>query len=140
MKPEDRRFAKDVAKHLDRRRVRRKVALYTGLAGAIALAVTYLTCGHGWGVGGKGEGSGAGPGNGQTVVGDAGPKRCAVRVTAKGITVDGKPATRPQVIEKCKATGGAEVVVTGDARQGDWDELKAALEAAKIEILRREPK
>jgi hypothetical protein len=136
MKPEDRRFAKDVAKHIDRRRVRRRVAVYAGLAGAIALAVSYLTCGHGFGLGGKGEGSGAGPG--QTVVSDAGHRRCAVRVTAAGITLDGDKAKRDEVVKKCKAHG-AEIVVTGDARQGDWDELKDALKAAGVDFVRRGP-
>jgi hypothetical protein len=138
MKPEDRRFAKDVAKHIDRRRTGRKVAVYGGLAGAIALALSYLTCG-GWGLGGRGGGKGSGPGSGTALIADAGPRRCVVRVTAAGITVNGEKATRGEVVKACKATAGAEVVVTGDAREGDWQELEAALRAAKIEILRREP-
>lgn len=138
MKPEDRRFAKDVAKHLDRRRTRRKVAVYGGLAGAIALALSYLTCG-GWGLGGRGSGKGPGGGSGEVATADAGPRRCAVRVTAAGITVDGTKATRTQVVEACKAVESAEIVVTGDARQGDWDELEAALKAANITYSVRQP-
>jgi hypothetical protein len=30
-------------------------------------------------------------------------------------------------------------VVAGDARRGDWDDLKAALDAAKIDIFKKEP-
>lgn len=136
--PDDRRFSKDVAKQLDRRRMRRRLLLLTVLAAAIALAVTYLTCGRGWGLGGKGEGSGPGPGSGAGVTVDAGPNRCAVRVTGTGITVDGAPATREQAVARCKATTGADVVVTGDARQGDWDELRAALEAADVPVFTKQ--
>jgi hypothetical protein len=32
------------------------------------------------------------------------------------------------------------VTVTGDARQGDWDELRAALDEAAIPYLTREPR
>jgi hypothetical protein len=30
------------------------------------------------------------------------------------------------------------VVVTGDARQGDWDALRAALEAAKVPVFTKQ--
>ena len=131
----DHDFAKDVAKQLDRRRLRRKLALWAAFIALIALAVSYVTCGQGFGLGGKGKGKGEGPGSGSAkVVTDAGPTRCAVRIAAAGITVDGKPATRDAAVTACKATSGADVVVTGDARQGDWDDLKAALEAAGVTI------
>ena len=127
-------FAKDVAKQLDRRRMRRKLVLL-GLFGAvIALAITYLTCGHGWGVGGAGKGEGSGPGPGSGARTDAGHKRCSIRITADGIAVDGARATPAAAVATCKATTGADVVVTGDARQGDWDALRAKLEAAKVPI------
>ncbi len=143
MKPEHRSFAKDVAKHLDRRRIRRRIAIYAAIVAAIVLAALYLTCGRGWGLGGKGGGSGSGPGTGSTVLAieiDAGQRRCSIRVAAAGVTVDGVTATRDQAVATCKATSGADVVVTGDARQGDWDTLEAALEAAGVAIFRREPK
>jgi hypothetical protein len=134
----DKRFTKDVARELDRRRTRRRLVVLVLLAGAIALAVTYLTCGHGWGLGGKGAGSGPGPGSGAGITVDAGPNRCTVRVTSTGITVGGKPATRDEAVARCKATTGADVVVTGDARQGDWDELRAALEAANVPVFTKQ--
>jgi hypothetical protein len=132
----DNQFAKDVAKQLDRRRLRRKLVLFGLFIAAIGLAITYLTCGRGWGLGGagKGEGSGPGPGSGTVARADAGPDRCSIRVTADGIAVDGAPATRAAAVAACKATTGADVVVTGDARQGDWDALRTALEAAKVPI------
>ena len=46
----------------------------------------------------------------------------------------GKIVKRDVAVTKCKKTSGADVVVTGDARQGDWDELRAALEAAGVAV------
>ncbi len=137
--PNDNHFAKSVAKQLDRRRMRRRLVLLALFVGAIALAITYLTCGRGWGVGGagKGEGSGPGPGSG-AVRADAGPNRCSIRVSADGILVDGAPATREAAVATCSATTGADVVVTGDARQGDWDALRTALEAANVPIFTKQ--
>lgn len=129
------KLANDVAKQLDRRRMRRRLLALGVIVGAIVLAVLYLTCGHGWGLGGSGKGKGEGAGSGTAV--DPGPRRCVIRVTAAGITLGGKPATREAVVKACKATTGADVVVTGDARQGDWDELRAALETANIVIYKR---
>lgn len=134
----NRQFAKSVARELQRRQRRRKLLLLLLLAAAIALAITYGTCGHGWGLGGgkgKGEGEGPGPGSVQGVLAvvDGGPVRCALRLTAAGITVDGKSMTREEAITACKATAGADIVVTGDARTGDWEDLQQALLEAKIQ-------
>lgn len=129
----DKKLAKDIATNLDRRRTGRRVLFLAVLAAAIVLAVMYLTCGRGLGIGGKGPGKGEGS---ATAV-DAGSKRCMIRVTAAGIRVNGKPTTRNAAVKTCKAASGADVVVTGDARQGDWDDLRAALEAANIAIYKR---
>ncbi|MBX3156675.1 MAG: hypothetical protein KF773_11785 [Deltaproteobacteria bacterium] len=121
-----------------RRRVRRLLVLAL-LAALIALAVTYLTCGPGFGFGGKGKGDGSGSGSGSgpgvqplvTTV-DAPPARCAVRIASAGITVDGAKATREEAVAACKGREGADLTVTGGARQGDFDELRAAFGEAKI--------
>ena len=129
-------LAKDVASELESRRRRRRLALLLIWAIAIALAVLYLRCGSGWGLGGKGDGKGEGRG----AIGSSqtpGPKRCVVRVSAEGIIVDGKKATKDEAVAACKATEGALVTVTGDARQGDWDELRTALDAAGVKIFTR---
>ena len=94
---------------------------------------------------GLGLGGGSGPGDGEerrgiAAIPDAGPTRCAIRLSAAGITVEGKAATQAEAIAACKATTGADVLVTGDARQGDWDDLRAALEAAGIAYFTREPR
>jgi hypothetical protein len=131
--------AKAVAKQLDRRQMKRKLLFLALVVAAIIAAITYLTCGQGFGLGGKGKGSGSGAGSGpgSALVVDAGPKRCAIRVAASGTTVDGTAATVEQIVSACKTTTGADVTVTGDARQGDWDALRAALEAAEIPIEKR---
>lgn len=125
----DKKLAKDVAKQLDRRQLRRKLLLWGLVIGAIVAAVLFLTCGRGWGLGGAGKGEGSG----SSAPADAGPKRCAIRVTANGMTLDGVASNKEAIVTAC--TGAtADVVVTGDARQGDWEELKTALERANITV------
>lgn len=143
----DRRLASDVAKHLDHRQMRRKLFLWALLIGAIVLAALYLRCGQGLGLGGKGKGKGAGAGAGSGSVqpllsppADAGPFRCEIRVAASGITAGGKPVTVEEAVAACKGATAAEVLVTGGARRGDWEDLKAAFDRAEIQILRVEPK
>jgi hypothetical protein len=96
------------------------------LLAAVIAAAVYLRCGNGWGLGGMGGGGIAGSGS------PAAPKRCALKVTATGIIVDGKPLARDAAVAACKSAGGAIVTVTGDAREGDWTELEQALEAAHV--------
>jgi hypothetical protein len=128
------RFVNDVAKQLERRARRRRLGVLGAVGAAVAAAILYLRCGSGWGTGGAGPGNG--PGVGRTE--PAAPKRCAIRVTAKGLIVDGKPATRDDAVATCKTTGRALVIVAGDAREGDWTELEQALQAAHVAIDQRD--
>src|SRR6476620_8372149 len=106
------KFAKDVAKELDKRRRRRKLMSYGVIAGLIALAITYMQCGSGWGLGGgKGKGKG---GEGSGISKSNEPARCTIRVSAEGIFVDGAKTTRDEAVSHCKKTDGAMVTVTGD--------------------------
>jgi hypothetical protein len=100
---------------------------------AVAIAIVYLRCGSGWGLGLGGAGDGH-----AVVAGSAGSavSRCAVKVTAAGLLVDGRIATRDEVVAACKAAGGAIVTVVGNAREGDWIALRQALEAAGVTVLR----
>jgi hypothetical protein len=134
-------LARDVAKHLDRRRIRRRLLVWTALLAAVVVAAMYATCGQGFGLGGAGPGSGEGSGPGSGAVKAlAGPKRCAIRVTAAGIYLDGKPALRDEAVATCKAAAGADVVITGDAREGDWNDLRSALGIAGVrDIVVRQP-
>jgi hypothetical protein len=139
----DRRFVKDVARQVDSRRVRRRILLWLLLLAAIVLAIYYGTCGAGSGIGkGKGAGEGPGPGSNASALlaSDAGIPRCAILLAASGITEDRVASTPQETVARCKAAGAADVIVTGDTRQGDWDALRAALEAANIAIFKREPK
>ena len=105
--------------------------------------------GLGWGLGGRGKGDEGGGGGGGTGDG-AGPsppstsyasrRQCKVRIAAAGISVDGKPATVEEAVTVCKSTAGAEVLVTGGAREGDRQDLKAAFQRAGIQIGWIEPK
>ena len=129
-------FADDVAKALHKRMRRRKLTFFTIGAALIAALVYFVTCGHGFGLGGHGNGAGVGPG--AVAASDAGPKRCTVRVDKNGYSVDGKAnATREDTVATCKKAGTAEVTVTGDAVEGSWTELKAALEAAHVPVYQR---
>jgi len=133
----DKRFVKDVAIQVDRRqRNRRRLFVLFWLL-VILGALVYLRCGQGWGLGGAGFGTGAGKGTG-TATTIPPPNRCVVRVSAEGISVDGKLMKASEAVAACRKTEGALVTVTGDARQGDWDELRVAFEAARVKIYTRE--
>jgi hypothetical protein len=127
--PPDPRFVRDVAKQLDRRRIRRRMVGWSALLAAVAAGTMYLRCGQGLGLGGAGEGPGPGPGSSRPLTE---PRRCAIRLAGGGITVDGKPLLRDQAVEVCKAAGGANIVVTGNARHGDREDLTSALRAARV--------
>ena len=132
------RFTRDVAKELDRRQRRRKLVMFLVWVGLVAAAIVYVRCGRGWGLGtGTGTGTGAGTGSGTAAgsgSGAAAAKPCAIRVTAAGTMVDGKAATTRAIVAACGKTKQAEVIVTGDAREGAWKELCDALVADHIAI------
>ncbi|HUS31421.1 MAG TPA: hypothetical protein VMZ53_23080 [Kofleriaceae bacterium] len=138
MSSERKALAKDVAKELNAQRRKRKLATYSVFGALLAAAIFFARCGMGWGVGG-GKGDGIGDGNGTSKAKGSGSaaaqaQRCTVRVSAEGIFVDGVKKTRDEAVAACKQTDGAMVTVTGDARQGDWDELRAALQAVRVKI------
>lgn len=125
-------LARDVAKELEKRARRRKIIILAVVVAAMALMLSYLQCGSGFGFGG-GAGAGAGgKGSAKQAVDDPKAKRCTVRLDAGGMKLEGKKATQDEIVAACKKAGRADVVVTGDARQGDWDALRAALDEAGI--------
>jgi hypothetical protein len=134
---DDKRFAKDVARELHRRQTRRRLAWWTILLGLVAAVAMYVRCGGGWGFGGDGKGEGEGEGNGAATHSDAGRRRCAIRIAAGGITVDGDKATRQQAVKTCKGTAGADVTITGGANEGEVQELRRALEQARIPFVEK---
>jgi len=63
--------------------------------------------------------------------------RCTLRISAKGIAVDGEPMTADQAIARCKQMTGAMVIVADDAPEHAWPDMRARLERAKIKIYLR---
>ncbi|HEY0193407.1 MAG TPA: hypothetical protein VGC42_19960 [Kofleriaceae bacterium] len=131
----DPNFARDVAKHLDRRRMKRKLTLWALLAGLVAAAAGYLRCGPGLGLGGGRPGDGPAAHDEPVVA-----HRCVLRIDAKGITVGGKPMQRADAVEACKRAGGAELVQVGDAPEGKLADLRRELTAAHVPFVLREPR
>lgn len=126
--------ARDVARELDRRQRRRRLLILGGWAVLVVLAALYLRCGGGWGLGGGSGGTGGGSGSAAQA---EPPQRCRIHVTAKGIVVDGAAMTADQAVAACKR--GADVIIAGDTREGDWQALKAAFEAAHVSFFVRNP-
>ncbi len=94
---------------------------------------------------GKGRGDGTGDGTGMStkqdeptapakpLVGETpAPARCQLRLDGGGLWQLGATGQEKMevaaAVAACKQAGGADVTVTGDARQGAWDELKRALD------------
>tara|TARA_R110002096_G_scaffold436038_2_gene665820 strand:- start:87540 stop:88007 length:468 start_codon:yes stop_codon:yes gene_type:complete len=70
-----------------------------------------------------------------TQANDAGmAPRCAIRVDAVGVQLGGEAAEVSAILVACKARGEADLTVTGDAKFGTADELRAALSAAGIRV------
>jgi hypothetical protein len=131
--PADKKLVKDVAVEIEKRRRRRRLVTLVVILGLAIAAALYLQCGRGWGLGG-GKGKGAGTGSGSALAPVVGPTRCTLRINAEGITLNGAKKTRDEAVAACQKTDGAMVTVTGDAREGDWDELRAGLQAVGVKI------
>jgi hypothetical protein len=131
--PADRQFARDVAKQIDRRRMKRRMTLWSALLALAAAAGLYLRCGGGLGLGGAGLG-GDDSGGGDSSDGASRPAaavpRCTIRISADGISIAGRARSRDQAVAACKAAPGVDVFPAGDARHGDVEDLRATLEAA----------
>jgi hypothetical protein len=121
---------------------RKKVARLSAAVAAVAALVVlgpWRRCqgmlGLGGGTGGISDTDpGKAPGGG-SAKGDVAPRRrCQVRLSATGATVDDRDVDVDAVVKACKDAGAADVVVTGDAAQGAWDALRDALSKAGVEI------
>jgi hypothetical protein len=133
----DRKLARDVAVEIDRRRMRRRLTLWTALLGLVAAGAMYLRCGGGTGLG-LGGGGFTGDGEPRSAVGEV---RCTIRMSTRGFTVDGRTMSREAAIAACKAASGVDVIPAGDVRHGDTEEFRAALiKAGAHNVELREPK
>ncbi len=65
------------------------------------------------------------------------PERCAIRLTARGITVDGEPMPRTRAVALCKQRSAALVEIADGANERDWLRLRGDLDAAGVRILLR---
>jgi hypothetical protein len=65
--------------------------------------------------------------------------RCTLRISAKGVAVDGEPMTPEKAVARCKQMSGAMVIVADDAPPAAWPDMRARLERAKIKIYLRGP-
>jgi hypothetical protein len=70
-------------------------------------------------------------------VDDARIERCRLRLDGAGLTLGGEPVELDDAVEACRAAGAADLVVTGDATFGTFEEVRAALEEAGVEVYQR---
>lgn len=103
-------------------------------AALVALAVWLGWCGRGYFLGGGDPGLGVEKQEPRPATADATRARCLLRVDAQGITIAGDRVDLPTAIARCQPAGEAELTVTGDARFGTVDELRADLEHAGIRV------
>jgi hypothetical protein len=80
-------------------------------------------------------GGGLGLGSTSGTIGLASGKRASwarppiprIRVDANGYSIDGRKVTVDQALALAQAAGAADLVITGDAKEGDVDAMRAAL-------------
>lgn len=83
--------------------------------------------------------------------------RCTLRISQRGIFVDGEPRSRADAVAYCKGTAGAVVVIEDNAQRGwdatagtmvviedkatkaEWDETRSALQREGVRIYVRGP-
>jgi hypothetical protein len=83
--------------------------------------------------------------------------RCTLRISQRGILVDGDPRSRAEAVAYCKRTAGAVVVIEGNTRrewnsaargivelrdtalEAEWDATRLALEREGVRIYVRGP-
>jgi hypothetical protein len=99
------------------------------VAGGGALAWLLLH-GGGFGLGGGGSDETDAPV-------PAGP--CHLRLDSRALTLEGREVTNDDAIATCRASGHAEVLITGDAIAGVADQLVAALKRAGVAVAIKNP-
>ncbi len=65
------------------------------------------------------------------------PLRCSIRMTSKGITVDGDAMDRDRAVLVCKSRTEALVELGDDASDDEWQALRTALTDGGVKILMR---
>jgi hypothetical protein len=67
------------------------------------------------------------------------PARCTLRVSVRGLYVDGDPTSQADAIEICKSRTAAIVILEDGVAKGDWQKVEAALRREGIETMMRGP-
>jgi hypothetical protein len=65
--------------------------------------------------------------------------RCTLRVSTKGILVDGDRKSRAEAVATCKRTAGAIVIIDDNAPADEWKALQTALGREGVPLLMRGP-
>ena len=99
------------------------------IAGGGALA-WFLLHGGGFGLGGGGGAPADAPSPAEP---------CRLRLDSRTLTLDGRQVTSDDAIASCRASGRAELLVTGDAIAGVADQLLAALKRAGVAVAIKNP-
>ena len=87
------------------------------------------------------HGGGFGLGGGSSEASDAPPPAgpCHLRLDSRALTLDGREVTSDDAIASCRASGRAELLITGDAIAGVADQLVAALKRAGVAVAIKNP-
>ncbi len=67
----------------------------------------------------------------------AGDEPCELRLAREGLELGGERVEREEAVAACERAGEAALSVTGDARYGEYERVKEALEAAGIDVTLR---
>jgi hypothetical protein len=65
--------------------------------------------------------------------------RCTLRLSPKGIYVNGDLRSRAEAVAACKRTAGAMVVLEDNAPADEWKALQIALRREGVPVLMRGP-
>ncbi len=102
-------------------------------------------CGRGWGLGGGGDTTGLPsgrperPSGGDVARTDGDSPRtqappCEARLSSDGLQRNGRSVTLADLVSQCRAAGSVNLTVTGDARFGEMETLRASLADAGLRV------
>jgi hypothetical protein len=64
---------------------------------------------------------------------------CHLRLDSRALTLDGREVTNDDALASCRASGRAELLITGDAIAGVADQLVAALKRVGVAVAIKNP-
>src|SRR5688572_11335590 len=66
-------------------------------------------------------------------------ERCTLRMSDRGMLVDGEPVSPAAAIERCKRAGAAIVVIEDSVSCSQWEPTRSALRRERVAIYMRGP-